>query len=41
MLVKIGAVIVRSATGVRVHLSSHQPCRESLVRAMGALSPPR
>lgn len=40
-LVKIGAVIVRSATSVRVHLSSHHPCRAIFVHAIGALSPPR
>ena len=40
-LVKIGAVIVRAATTVRVHLSSHHPCKEIFVHALGALSPPR
>ena len=40
-LVKIGAVIVRSASSVRVHLSSHHPCREVFLHACGVLSPPR
>ena len=40
-LVKIGAVIVRSATSVRAHLSSHHPCREVFLHACGVLSPPR
>jgi len=40
-LVKIGAVIVRSATSVRVHLSSHHPCRDIFIHALGALAPPR
>lgn len=40
-LVKIGAVIVRSATRVRLHLSSHHPCRDIFVHAHGALAPPR
>jgi len=40
-LIKIGAVIVRSATRVRLHLSSHHPCRDIFVHAHGALAPPR
>tara|TARA_R110002094_G_C4900805_1_gene210278 strand:- start:159 stop:1418 length:1260 start_codon:yes stop_codon:yes gene_type:complete len=39
-LVKIGAVIVRSATSVRIHLSSHHPCRDIFLHACGVLSPP-
>jgi hypothetical protein len=37
-LVKIGAVIVRSATSVRVHLSSHHPCRVVFLHACGVLT---
>lgn len=40
-LIKIGAVIVRSASRVKVHLSSHHPCREIFIHATGALAPPK
>lgn len=40
-LIKIGTVIVRSASRVRVHLSSPHPCREIFLHACGVLSPPR
>ena len=40
-LIKIGAVIVRSATRVKVHLSSHHPRREIFIHAIGALAPPK
>ncbi len=39
--VKIGAVIMHSATRVRLHLSSHHPCRDIFVHAHGALAPPQ
>jgi len=40
-LIKIGAVIVRTATTVHLHLASHHPCRHIFVSALGALAPPR
>ncbi len=40
-LVKIGAVIVRPATRVRLHLSSYHPGRDIFVHAHGTLAPPR
>ncbi len=39
--VKIGPVIMRSVTRVRLHLSSYHPGRDIFVHAHGALAPPR
>mgnify|MGYP003637744575 CR=1 FL=1 len=40
-LVKVGAVIVCTASGVRVRLSSHHPGRDLFIHAHRALAPPR
>ncbi len=40
-LAKIGAVIVRSATRVRLHLGSYHPGHDIFVHAHGTLAPPR
>jgi hypothetical protein len=41
ILIKIGTVIVSSATSMRVHLDSHHPRRQVFLHACGVLSPPR
>ena len=39
-LIKIGAVIVRKASVIRIHLSSHHPLKDLFTHAAARLSPP-
>jgi len=39
-LIKIGAVIVREASVIRIHLSSHHPLKDLFTHAAARLSPP-